>query len=453
MPPKTFTELQIAYNASIDAQQAILDAAKAEDRDITEEERTQFDALETESNELKSQMDVKQADVARQERLTGRERQTPAPIQRPSPTQPNSRVEVIQPEDDGRAGFRNDRDFLMAVIANGCGSGMDNRLVPLREKAAAMNAAAGTDEQQEGANAWGGFAVPLEFMPNMLQIAPEDNEISTAMNTTKIPMASNMLEIPARTDKDHSSSVSGGITVTRKAETNAAASSRMQMERVRLTAYKLSGLAFITDELLQDSAISIPALIQTAMNDEFTSTLIQERLFGTGVGEFSGVVGHVATVNVAKEANQPAATINTENVVKMRARCWRYGDAIWLANHDTIPQLFKLQQAIGTGGVQLYMPSIREDMPDVLMGRPIFYTENTKTLGTVGDLVLGNWTQYLEGIRSTVQGDVSAHVRFINSEQTFRFVLRNAGLPWWRSPLTPKNGATLSPFVTLATRG
>ena len=45
------------------------------------------------------------------------------------------------------------------------------------------------------------------------------------------------------------------------------------------------------------------------------------------------------------------------------------------------------------------------------------------------------------------------HVRFENHEQVFKFWTENAGAPWWRSALTPKNGAnTLSPFVTLAAR-
>jgi len=429
----TIQEMRDAFNANLDGQQAILDAAKAEERDLSDDERTSIDDLNAKADALKADIDRVEADRARLERLANRNRQ---PAARPPSI-------VVHPTEEApQAQFADDREFLMAVLRADTGRGIDPRL-------GSRQAAAGTDEQSEGAAGYGGFLVPTQFVPNLLQITPEGDPIQPTM----IPMGSNRVEIPARVDKNHTSSVSGGVTVTRKAETNAAASSLMELEMVVLNAYKLTGLSYVTDELMSDSAISIPALISAAMGDEFTSKKIQERLFGTGVGEFSGVVGHVATVNQAAETNQKAATITADNIIKMRSRCWGYDKAIWLANHDTMPQLFALQMAIGTAGISLYMPSVRDDMPDRLLGRPIHYTEYAKTLGTSGDLVLGNWSEYLEGTMGTVQGAVSAHVRFVNSESTFRFVLRNAGLPWWRSALTPdQSSTTLSPFVTLATR-
>ena len=88
-----------------------------------------------------------------------------------------------------------------------------------------------------------------------------------------------------------------------------------------------------------------------------------------------------------------------------------------------------------------------------LDGRPCIFTEFASTLGTVGDLILGNWSEYLEGIYQPMQTAESMHVRFVNHERTFKFWTRNAGQFWWKSALTPQNGAnTLSPIVTLATR-
>jgi hypothetical protein len=49
--------------------------------------------------------------------------------------------------------------------------------------------------------------------------------------------------------------------------------------------------------------------------------------------------------------------------------------------------------------------------------------------------------------------DTSIHVAFLTGEQAFRWQLRHDGQPFWKKPLTPKNGTnTLSPFVALATR-
>jgi len=129
-----------------------------------------------------------------------------------------------------------------------------------------------------------------------------------------------------------------------------------------------------------------------------------------------------------------------------------YGNAIWIANHDTLPQLMLLNQSVGTGGAPLWQPSAREDHPDTLLGRPLFFSEHMQTLGTAGDILCGDWSQYLEGTLQGLQSAESIHVRFAEHERAFKFWLRNAGACWWRAALTPNVGSTLSPFVRVATR-
>ena len=135
----------------------------------------------------------------------------------------------------------------------------------------------------------------------------------------------------------------------------------------------------------------------------------------------------------------------------MRRRCYRYGQAIWLANHDTYEDLAKSHISGTNGDVFLFNPSRGEDVPDMLLGRPVFFTEFAETKGTKGDLILGTWKEYIEGTYQTEQRAESIHVRFLEHERVFKFWLRNAGAPWWSAALTPKKGAdTLSPFVVIA---
>ena len=79
--------------------------------------------------------------------------------------------------------------------------------------------------------------------------------------------------------------------------------------------------------------------------------------------------------------------------------------------------------------------------------------EHADTVGTVGDIVLADLSQYLMIDKENIESAVSIHVRFIYDESTFRFVYRVDGAPWWNSALTPFKGTnTQSPFVALATR-
>lgn len=350
-------------------------------------------------------------------------------------------------ENDPKKGFADPNEFLSGVLTAGQHHNRtdDERLRFLYQ------AAVGSDEQSTFADPYGGFLVPVGFSPNILTVSAEADPM--ARYTTKVPMEAEKFPVPARVDKDHSTSVSGGLQVYRRAEGDAVEPSRMEMEQIMLSATSLFGVSYATEELLQRSPSSFIALLAAGFGDEFAAKAIDERLDGTGVGQFEGIFQTPCLVTVDAETGQVARTIVYENIVNMRARCWGYSGAIWLANHDTLPQLMKLTVDVGTGGVPVWQPSAREDAPEMLLGRPIFITEFCETLGTAGDLLLGNWSQYLEGMLTPLQSAESIHVRFVNHERTFKFWLENDGRCWWRSALTPrKSSNTLSPFVRVATR-
>ena len=263
-------------------------------------------------------------------------------------------------------------------------------------------------------------------------------------------MATPTVIIPARTDKTHTSSVSGGLRVYRRAETQSVTASRMEVEQLTLNATPLMGLSYATEELITDSAISFVALLEAGFRDEFASKILYEKIRGTGVGQMEGVLNTPSLITVTAQGG--ALEILYEDVIAMRARAYRYGNCIWLYNHNCLPQLMSMVLPIGTAGVAMWQNSAREDAPDMLLGRPAFPTEYCTTVGTVGDIILADWSQYLEGTYKPLESAESLHVRFEYNERTFRFTMRNDGRAWWRAALTPKNGATLSPFVALSTR-
>ena len=74
-------------------------------------------------------------------------------------------------------------------------------------------------------------------------------------------------------------------------------------------------------------------------------------------------------------------------------------------------------------------------------------------VGTVGDIILADMSQYRLIRKGGVQGAQSQHVRFLYGENVFRWVMRVNGKPLWNAPLTVAKGSLQrSPFVTLATR-
>lgn len=433
--------------ALIEHNRKLLDSADNEDRDLSEDEEATFASNDEELKKLASS-------IQREEAFAELERTAKAAYV--PENQPGDQVHIENKgpafQTDPNKGFKSPRDFMCAVMkASTEGRTEDQRLLFLRaDESLKRQATVGSDEGGTYSDPYGGFLVPEGFSPNLLKTKAEADPIGSRI--TNVPMTAPSVKIPSRVDKDHSDSVSGGFRVYRRAETEDVTASRASYEMVHLSATPLMGISYATEELLTDSPISYAALIEAGFRTEFASKLINERLNGTGVGQFTGALSCGAVIEVSAETGQAADTIVWENVRSMRARCWDYSNAVWLYNHDCLPQLMSMYMPIGTAGVAMWQNSAREGEPDRLLGRPAIATEYCPTVGDAGDLFLGVWSEYLEGTYQQVEGAESIHVRFLYNERTFRFTMRNDGGPWWHSTLTPKNGSTLSPFVKLEAR-
>jgi HK97 family phage major capsid protein len=79
--------------------------------------------------------------------------------------------------------------------------------------------------------------------------------------------------------------------------------------------------------------------------------------------------------------------------------------------------------------------------------------EQCETLGTTGDIMLCDFSQYQAIDKGGMKSDVSIHVQFLTDQRVFRFTYRFDGEPVLGSAITPFKGTnTLSHFVKLDTR-
>ena len=244
------------------------------------------------------------------------------------------------------------------------------------------------------------------------------------------------------------------------AEAGAKTASHPTLRQMELKLKKMAALCYATDESLQD-APALEGLIRLAFSEEFAFMLDDAIFEGNGVGQPLGIMNSPALVTVAAEVGQPANTILFENIVNMYSR--GYGrsrpNMVWLINQDIEPQLFAMSLAVGVGGIPVYLPAngLAGSPYGSLLGRPVIPIEYASTLGTTGDIMLADLSQYLRidksGAGGGIQAATSIHVKFLYDETAFRFVYRVGGQPMWNLPLTPFKGAnTLSPYVVLATR-
>jgi len=417
-------------------QRKLLGAARDAGRGLTPEE-------ETAAKATKSRLDVLAMD---HELLTGElgDLAAAADVERAS-VAVTSGVKGSFEQDPAR-GFKSPTEFLCAVQSANRGQ-IDPRVRGLWNSERTPVAAAGSDEAVVSNDPYGGFLVPKSMlMPGVKMLGSDPNPFSGL--TTKVPMGGHEeLKINARVDKDHSTSVSGGLVVYRRVETQTVTAKRIQFEQVTLRANELMGVSYASEELLRKSPTAFAALLAQGFGQEFGSKILSELLDGDGVGRYEGIWKSGAKIEVAKETGQAADTIVYANLVKMMARCWNYSAAYWYLNPTCIPSLATMTMPGGLSPVYQMANGIA-----TVLGRPAFFGEYAKPIGDAGDCTLFVPSEYLETEDEPIQNASSVHVRFVEHEQTFKFWTSNGGACWWRSALTPKNGDTLSPIVTLAAR-
>jgi HK97 family phage major capsid protein len=343
-------------------------------------------------------------------------------------------------ESDPKAGFKNAQEMLSVIAKNRGQAGTDKRLNFL--------AAVGSDEQSTVSGEFGGFAVPKALFSETLKVMPDGDP--TANLCRNIPMESPSVSINARVDKNHSTSVVGGLQVYRTGELNALTSSRQSMEQIDLKAEDLNGLTYVSKQLLNASPATVASILSD-FPDAFAEKEFREKISGTGVGQFEGVLNSAALITVAKETAQTADTVVVKNLGKMMARCYNYESAsvAWLVNHDVLPELMALGDA---SGANVFTPSAIEGITYQLFGKPVIVTDKAAALGDAGDVMLINWSEYLVGTYGSEESAESIHVRFEYNESAFKFYKANDGRGWWKSVLTPKAGSTKSPFIILGAR-
>jgi len=307
----------------------------------------------------------------------------------------------------------------------------------------------------EGVPSDGGFAVQHDVQSELLR---EIHAMSAvASRTRRIPVSANSNGLKIN-GVDETSRVTGsrwgGATAYWTAEAGAMTSSKPKYRRIDLELNDLTALYYATNNLIQDAA-ALGAAAGQAFIEEL-SFKVDDALFrGTGAGMPLGIIGHAGTVSITKETNQPAATVLKANLQKMFARHMNPGRAEWYINQDVWPALFDLSHEVGVGGVPVFMPpgGLSAAPFGMILGRPIVPVEYCETLGTVGDVILADWSQYITIDKGGVEQASSIHVAFLTNEQVFRWVLRFDGQPIRNSALTPFKGTnTTAPFITLATR-
>jgi HK97 family phage major capsid protein len=340
-----------------------------------------------------------------------------------------------------RLPFESTADFLAAVAHHATEHQLDPRL-----------------DMQAGITGMGtttatvGFLMPEDQTEDIWQRAYNVGNIMRRCTAQPMSPRSSSLVIPTVSETSRSDgSRFGGMALAWLDEGEPFPEFKLKFDKgLRLfSPRKIGGLVAVTDELLAD-APALTAFFERASGMEVAFMVESAIVDGDGVGQPLGILQAPATIEVAPEAGQAPGTLQAANFSQMIKRFWMssFPKAAWLMGVNAYAAILELEAEEGielikfVGGVP------------TLHGFAVIITEVTNSLGSRGDIILCDLSQYLLVEREAgTHGLSSIHVKFVQDETAFRLRARIEGAPAWSSPVTVKNAPLpVSPFVVLGAR-
>lgn len=434
----------VEITASVDAFRVRAEAGE----DLTDEETDQIEAEADELDRL-----TKKIKALKLLAPQGQGRRTAAEPQ--NRNEPGGKGRTTVPatvRDNAKHNFLNLGEFAIAARAHKLGDFENDSVKKL------MNAATTYGNESTGAD--GAFLVPPDFANSIWKkVEAEENLMSRCVELTP---EGNSMTIP----KDETTPWgTSGIQAYWEPEAAAISQTKGVFESSTLRLFKLTALAPVSDEMLEDARgfeSWLMAKVPGIMNHKINSAIVS----GTGAGMPLGILNSPSLISVAKETSQPADTVWFGNIQKMWARMyspWRR-NAVWICNQDVEGQLEAMafqpsgasSQLPTAASTPVYLPpgGIADSPYGRLKGRPVIPLQAAKTIGDQGDIMLVDFNQYwilrkAAGLRS----DTSIHLYFDQAVTAFRFIFRINGQPAWSSSISPENGSnTLSWAVAVDAR-
>lgn len=344
-------EMMEARATMVAAARKLIDTAEAEKRELTAEERAQYDKTFDEARALGDK-------IQREQELREEERR----LAEAGRLEPEGKKE--NPEERKLQAFRN-------FLVNG--------------NAAEYRALANDSD------ASGGFLHAAEQFVARL-IKGLDNRVFVRQYATVLPVTgSDTLGVPTLTADPADPTWTTEIAAPSEDSTMAFGRRSLQPEQ-------LSKLIKISMKLLRTSALPIENLVADRLAYKFAVAQENAFLNGDGDGEPLGIFTADANgINTDRDVStgnsDTAVTADGLTEAKYALKAQYRGSARWIFHRDGVKKISKLKDGEGQ---YLWRPGITVGEPDILMGLPVDESEYVPTTWTTGLYVgaLCNWSNY-----------------------------------------------------------
>lgn len=391
---------------------ALVTKMRARIEDVETRSDKKFNDTETsEYNGWQVELDQRDSDIKREERLQSAESGT------------SSRSGG---EDEGSEEFRSLGDFLHEVRFNE-GSGKLNTR--------AVTAGSGSSI---------GFTIPDQFDTVIRSV--------TAQSAIVRPRA---LIIPAgdppdgpftmtSLDQSGSKGVFSGVVVSWIGENaDRQSAGDPTILQIKLEPHEVGAYIDISDKALRNASAS-GALVEQLLRQAIIASEDKEFFSGNGIAKPLGIIGHKSAIKVKRKT---ANSLTYGDLVNMLASMLFGGNLVWVVSQSLLAKLMTMED---TEGHLIWQPSAREGQPNTLLGYPVVFNQRSPRIGSNGDIALVDFNYYAVKDGSPLAIFMDPYTQKKNGLTRIYAYWNVDGQPRITSPLKLEDGVgTVSPFVTL----
>lgn len=321
-------------------------------------------------------------------------------------------------------------EFLGAVVKADRDGVIDNRLV---------QKVSGQSETSNG-GADGGYTVSTDIANFITQQIQAESVMAKKCSKMEIGPLFTGIKVPQLNETvRNQASLYGGIRCYCVAEGIAKTPFVDKITQATASLKKLCAVNYITDELLQDNT-AFESFIRMNVGKAFAWTLDNEIINGT-LTVCTAIVNNAATAEQAFAGAAPTAA----EISLMYARNLNRTRAEWFISGNQYATLISLATA---GTFPLYQPNYAVAPLGTLMGRPINVIEQAGITTDESSFMFLDLSDYLLVTKGGINEATSIHVKFLEDETAFRWVLRVGGIPLMASTVTMPDGLVYSSFIT-----
>ena len=298
----------------------------------------------------------------------------------------------------------------------------------------------------EGVGSQGGFLLEPTISAEFLKPIHEEGVFSRLVRRLPVGANSNYGWINGIDETSRATgSRFGGVQGYWRPEAGSVTASKPKFRRINWELKALEVLMYITEEQLQDAS-QTSEIARMSAGEELMFMANDAILNGDGVGKPLGVLNSPALISVGRYTASSVLNVDILNMWQ-RVHPANRANAAWFINSEVEPQLDQLYL---TSSLEARYVTYGADGVMRIKGKPVYVTEFNAALGTAGDIMVADMSDYLMWEKG-IQSSVNPWLQWLTSEQAFKFSYRIDGQPATYSAFTPYKGSnTQSPYVTLA---